>query len=259
MSTISHKPVLPKQIDLGMIEQTIAHKHPRSHHEVVKMRDVYKKFKVGGAEVPVLKHITVTFYSGEFVMIFGPSGCGKSTFLHTMLGLEEPNSGKVFLRDADLYSMSHDDRATFRHQKIGMIFQQSNWIKSLSVVENVAYPLMLSGASHKEAGELALERLHEVGMDMHARQRPTELSGGQQQKVALARALVTNPWIIVADEPTGNLDTRSGYEVVHMLAWLNRVKRRMIVMVTHDNRFLNIATRRIHMTDGAIISDEHDH
>ena len=256
---ISHKPVLPEQIDLGTIEKTLAHKHARSHHEVVKVRNVYKKFKIGEDEVPVLKHLDVTFYSGEFVMIFGPSGCGKSTFLHTVLGLEEPTSGKVFLRDIDLYSLPTDDRATFRHEKIGMIFQQSNWIKSLNVVDNVAYPLMLSGVKYADARGLALERLHEVGMEMHAKQKPTELSGGQQQKVALARALVTNPWIIVADEPTGNLDTTSGYEVVHMLAWLNRVKRRMIIMVTHDNRFLNIATRRVHMTDGKIVNDEHDH
>lgn len=259
MTHISHKPILPEQIDLKQIERTLAKKHVRSHHEVVKVRDVCKEFKIGDEQVQVLKHIDVTFYSGEFVMIFGPSGCGKSTFLHTILGLESPTSGNVFLRDTDLYSLSTDDRATFRHEKIGMIFQQSNWIKSLSVVDNVAYPLMLSDVPYTDAKSLAYERLHEVGMEEHARQKPTELSGGQQQKVALARALITNPWIIVADEPTGNLDTVSGYEVVHMLAWLNRVKRRMIIMVTHDNRFLSIATRRVHMTDGKIISDEHDH
>jgi putative ABC transport system ATP-binding protein len=117
---------------------------------------------------------------------------------------------------------------------------------------------MLSGVSYKEAVGVAMERLQEVNMAEHAKQRPTQLSGGQQQKIALARALVTDPWIIMADEPTGNLDTTSGYEVVHMLAWLNRVKHRMVIMVTHDNRFLSLATRRVRMSDGRVVSDEHD-
>lgn len=245
-------------IDITEIESKLPPKVERSHHEVVKIRKLKKSFAVGHTFVHILKDISATLYSGEFVMIYGPSGCGKSTLLHSILGLEPPTSGSIFLRGKDLYAMESEERTNFRREKIGMVFQQSNWIKSLSVLENVAYPLFLSGYKYIDAIKKAQETLQEVEMGSYAKQRPTELSGGQQQRIAMARAIITDPWILIADEPTGNLDTQASSDIMHLLALLNRKKRRMVVMVTHEINFLPIATRRIGMKDGAIIYDEHD-
>lgn len=245
-------------IDIAAIESKLTPKVRRSHHEVVKIRDVNKDFLVGHTKLHILKNISATLYSGEFVIIYGPSGCGKSTLLHSILGLEPPTTGHIFLRDHDLYSMTNDERTNFRREKIGMVFQQSNWIKSLTVLENVAYPLFLSGVEYPEALKKAQKMLIEVEMGEYAKQRPTELSGGQQQRIAMGRALMTDPWILIADEPTGNLDTQASADIMHLLATLNRVKRRMIIMVTHEMQFLPIATRRIGMKDGEVLYDEHD-
>jgi len=230
----------------------------RSHRVTIKVEHLWKSFKVGEQKITVLKDIDLTFYSGEFVIIFGPSGCGKSTLLHTMLGLEEPDKGRVFLRDKSIYQMDEDSRSIWRREKMGMVFQQSNWIKSLNVLENVAYPLYLTNSSEKSINDHALEALVTVGMEKFGNQLPTELSGGQQQKVALARALITDPGIIVADEPTGNLDSKSGKELINFLLMLNREKRKAIIMVTHDEAFLPIANRRIMMKDGRVVGDEHE-
>lgn len=249
---------LPIIIDIKKIEARLPAKKRRSHHEVVKLKGVEKSFVTGRSQTKVLKGIDLVLYSGEFVIVYGPSGCGKSTLLHTIIGLEPPNSGKVFLRGVDLYQLDSDQRAQLRRKKIGMVFQQSNWIKSLKVWENVAYPLWLEGMEDSLAKNKAIEVLQEVGMEQFFDYYPMELSGGQQQRVALARALITDPWIIVADEPTGNLDTQSGEEIIKILARLNREKRRMILMVTHEINFLPIATRRIGIKDGEVVKDEHD-
>lgn len=249
---------LPTIIDIQKIQSELPAKKRRSHHEVVKLKGVTKSFKTGRIETKVLKGIDLILYSGEFVIIYGPSGCGKSTLLHTIIGLEPPNSGKVFLRGIDLYQLDSDERAEVRRKKIGMVFQQSNWIKSLRVWENVAYPLWLEGKDDELVKDRVREVLKEVEMEEFFDYHPMELSGGQQQRVALARALITDPWIIVADEPTGNLDTQSGEEIIKILAKLNREKRRMILMVTHEINFLPIATRRIGIKDGEVVKDEHD-
>lgn len=249
---------LPIIIDIKKIEARLPAKKRRSHHEVVKLKGVEKSFVTGRSQTKVLKGIDLVLYSGEFIIVYGPSGCGKSTLLHTIIGLEPPNSGKVFLRGVDLYQLDSDQRAQIRRKKIGMVFQQSNWIKSLKVWENVAYPLWLEGMEDSLAKKKAIEVLQEVGMEQFFDYHPMELSGGQQQRVALARALITDPWIIVADEPTGNLDTQSGEEIIKILARLNREKRRMILMVTHEINFLPIATRRIGIKDGEVVKDEHD-
>lgn len=251
-------PAAKVAIDIEAIESELPPKQNRSHHIVVKVENVYKSFDLGKQRIKVLKDIDLNLYSGEFVIIYGPSGCGKSTFLHTILGLEPPDRGKVLLRDEHLYHMDHDSRTNFRRKKIGMVFQQSNWVKSMSVLGNVTYPLWLDGWQEDEAKHKALEMLAEVEMADYADYHPNELSGGQQQRVSLARAMVTDPWIIMTDEPTGNLDSQSGTEVMKMLTELNRKDRRMIIMVTHDIGFLPLATRRIAMKDGQIIADEHD-
>jgi len=257
MSKTTKKSVL-KFIDIAAIEDKLPQKRPRSHHVLVKAEKLVKSFDIGGKPQRILKDIDLSLYSGEFVVVYGPSGCGKSTFLHTVLGLEKPTRGKVFLRGQDIYKMDNDERTNFRRQKIGMVFQQANWIKSLSVWENVAYPLLISGFGDVEAKARAFEVLKDVGIMEMANKKPAELSGGQQQRVALARALSTDPWIIMADEPTGNLDTASSAEIITLLAKLNRVQHRTIIMVTHDMNFLQLATRRIAMTDGRVVADDHD-
>jgi len=249
-------PVAP--IDIKKIEEKLPNKKTRSHHIAVKSKGLYKSFKLGKRRIPVLKDINLNLYSGEFVIVYGPSGCGKSTFLHTILGLEAPTRGEIFLRRHNLYEMDNDKRTNFRREKIGMVFQQSNWIKSLNVWENVAYPLWLSGYTKEKSKQRALEVLEELEMGTYAYNQPTELSGGEQQRVSLARALSTNPWIIMADEPTGNLDTTSSEEIILLLARLNREKRRMILMVTHELSFLPIATRRVGIKDGEVVYDEKD-
>lgn len=222
------------------------------------MKGIWKSFDIGGRSYPVLKGINLNFYSGEFAIIFGPSGCGKSTLLHVMLGLEEPDRGRVYLRGKSIYNMDDDNRTQWRRKKVGMVFQQSNWIRSLNVWENVAYPLFLTRMKKKMAEEKAKELLKTVGLEKAFYQHPTELSGGEQQKAALARALATNPGIIVCDEPTGNLDSKSSRELINLLKYLHQKKRKIIIMVTHERNFLSVGNRLLAMKDGKIISDRHD-
>jgi putative ABC transport system ATP-binding protein len=245
-------------VDIAALESRLPSKHKRSHKAILKVRGVNKSFKIGDREIPILKNIELTIYAGEFAIIYGPSGCGKSTLLHTMLGLEAPSSGTVSLREHEIYSMSSDERTNWRREKVGMVFQQANWIKAYNVWENVAYPLYLSGMPMDEAKVKAQEVLTEVGLSEWVDHRPTELSGGQQQRVALARALATDPWILIADEPTGNLDSLAGTELLELLVKLNREKHRTIIMVTHDMAFLPLANRRILIKDGMIVGDERD-
>lgn len=245
-------------VDVVALERKLPPKHKRSHKAILKVRGLNKSFKIGDHSISILKKINLTFYAGEFAIIYGPSGCGKSTLLHSMLGLEAPTSGSVSLRDQEIYAMSSDERTNWRREKVGMVFQQANWIKAFNVWENVAYPLYLSGISMEKAKERAREVLTEVGLSEWMDHRPTELSGGQQQRVALARALSTDPWILIADEPTGNLDSLAGTELLELLTRLNREKHRMIIMVTHDMGFLPLANRRIMIKDGQVVGDERD-
>ncbi|MCA9369455.1 ABC transporter ATP-binding protein [Candidatus Woesebacteria bacterium] len=251
---------LPTQtLDIDKIEAGLPKKKSRSHHIVVKVDKLHKKFSNGKLTTHILKDISFNLYSGEFVIISGPSGSGKSTLLHSILGLEEPTAGKVFIRNTDIYNdLNEHDRTLYRREKIGMVFQQSNWIKSLNVLENVSYPLWLSGFTESAAKKRALEILEKVELANWAYNNPNELSGGQQQRVSLARALSSDPGIIIADEPTGNLDTQSSADIMSLLALLNREERRMIVMVTHDLQLMPIASRRIVLMDGAIVYDQHD-
>ncbi|HNS94885.1 MAG TPA: ABC transporter ATP-binding protein [Candidatus Woesebacteria bacterium] len=256
-----HKPTdaeIQIGVDVGSIEQHASPKKHRSHHVVVSVEGVSKRYQTDGGGVQALSDVTLHLYSGEFAMIYGPSGCGKSTLLHTILGLEEPNAGAVSIRDKHIYEMSVDDRSKLRRQYFGMVFQQSNWIKAFRVWENVGYPLFLEGRPHHEVKKHVLGLLERLGIAEFAYRKPMQLSGGQQQKVALARALATNPRIIVADEPTGNLDSVSGKEMIELLVKLNREEHRMILMVTHDLSLLPLATRRVGLKDGHIIFDDHD-
>jgi len=233
-------------------------KKGRSHKVIIKTENLWKSFLLGSRRNMILKGIDLCFYTGEFVIIFGPSGCGKSTLLHTILGLERPDKGRVFLRERSLYKLGEDEKLDWRREKIGIVFQQSNWVKSLNVLENVCYPLYLSFMPDAEIERKGREILELVGMSKVQKQNPSELSGGEQQKIALARALITDPGIIMADEPTGNLDSKSSGELIKLLARLNREERKAILMVTHDASFLPVANRRVFMKDGKVVKDEHD-
>lgn len=222
---------------------------------VLSVKNVAKDFMVGDQVLPILKGVSLEVNMGDFVVIFGPSGCGKSTLLHIMLGLEIPTSGEVLFFNTNIYQLDgEDERSTFRKKHIGMIYQQPNWIKSMNVSENVAFPLMLLGMEKEMALTKAREILQTVKLEEWANYIPTELSGGQQQRVALVRALINNPEILIADEPTGNLDFNSGQQVMELLARLNQEEGKTVIMVTHDLEYLKYAKRAIQMLDGVVVN-----
>lgn len=219
---------------------------------LIKIENLRKSFPVADGVVEILKGINIEVKKGEFIVIFGPSGCGKSTLLHCLLGLEAPTSGKVTMEDKDFYSMTEDERALYRRHKVGMIYQQPLWIGSLKVYENLSFPLNLVDMAENEIKEKADKALELVGMTKWAHYAPSELSGGQQQKISLARALMIDPVLIVADEPTGNLDTVSGNDLLNTFVQLVE-KGKTIIMVTHDLEYLKYATKIFHIVDGEVV------
>ena len=232
-----------------MIDQIVG------HETIIDINGVYKDFHVGKNTINALTDINLEVKATDFIVLFGPSGCGKSTLFNIILGLEPPTKGEVKIRDTHIYKLSDDERAKFRIKKIGMVYQMSNWIKSLNVVENVAFPLIAEGIKEKEAIVRAHKVLSEVGVAELAKQSPNELSGGQQQKVGTARALVSNPWIVLADEPTGNLDSKSGDEIMAVFRDLNQKGKRTIMMVTHNEKYWDYGNRRVELEDGRIAKD----
>lgn len=221
---------------------------------LVEVKEITKTFVVGGQEIPVLRGITFSIEQGDFCILVGPSGCGKSTLLHTILGLEQPTSGEVIFLGENIYHNTDEDyRSNFRKKHIGMIYQQPNWIKSMNVVENVAFPLILLGMEKDQASKRALDLLTEVNLASWANYMPTELSGGQQQRIALARGLANNPEIIIADEPTGNLDFQAGQNVMQLLSDLNLKQGKTVIMVTHDLEYLRYARKAVRLLDGKVL------
>lgn len=226
---------------------------------IIQAKNLSKTFEVKSSKVSVLKDITATIWQGEFVVITGPSGCGKSTLLHILLGLEPPTLGNVTFFGQDLYiNLDEDDRTELRKKNVGMIYQQPNWIKALTVLENVMFALRINGETDEVARKKSQETLAMVGMLDWQDYMPTELSSGQQQKIALARAVITNPKVIIADEPTGNLDFKSGEELMQLLKKLND-NGKTIVMVTHDLEYLTFASRSLIMFDGKIVEEANTH
>ncbi len=216
--------------------------------------DIKKVFPVEDMEVEALKGISVKVGKGDFAIIFGPSGCGKSTLLHTLLGLEIPTSGSVYIDGKDIYLMNEDERALHRRRTIGMIYQQPLWVGSLNVIENIKFPLHLLNMPDEEIEKKAYETLSLVGLSNWALHAPSQLSSGQQQKISLARSLMTDPQLIVADEPTGNLDTVSGQDLMNTFISLIE-KGKSIIMVTHDLEYLKYGTKIIHMIDGLVVEE----
>ena len=224
-----------------------------SNH-LIEVKNVYKIYNPGENEVRALDGISVTIDHGEFVAIVGHSGSGKSTFMNMLGCLDTPTSGDYYLDGVNVAGMTDDELSDIRNKQIGFIFQGFNLIPSLTAQENVELPLVYRGMPAEQRRQLAEEALTRVGMEHRMSHRPSELSGGQQQRVAIARALAARPPIIMADEPTGNLDTRSGEEVMKILHELN-VEGRTIVLITHDNDIARQATRAIRIIDGKVVSD----
>ena len=224
-----------------------------SNH-LIEVKNVYKIYNPGENEVRALDGISVTIDHGEFVAIVGHSGSGKSTFMNMLGCLDTPTSGDYYLDGVNVAGMTDDELSDIRNKQIGFIFQGFNLIPSLTAQENVELPLVYRGMPAEQRRQLAVEALTRVGMEHRMSHRPRELSGGQQQRVAIARAIAARPPIIMADEPTGNLDTRSGEDVMKILHELNE-EGRTIVLITHDNDIARQATRAIRIIDGKVVSD----
>ena len=204
----------------------------------------------------VLKNVSVKVHDGEFIIVFGPSGSGKSTFLNLLAGLELPTAGRILLREHNMADFSSEELAHYHRTKIGMVFQNFNLIKSLNVWENVALPQTSKGIRYNERRRHAFELLALLGLSGLENRHPNELSGGQQQRVAIARALVNNPYLLLIDEPTGNLDTNSADEVMQIINDLHAQASHTLVLVTHNPNYLHYATRVFYMKDGKIVKEE---
>lgn len=219
--------------------------------EVIRAEGLEKIYTIGDEEVRAVDNLDITIRKGEFVSILGPSGSGKSTLLHMLSLLDNPTRGKVFVLGKDSGKMSGDEQTAFRRKKMGFIFQQFNLISNLNVYENVAVPLMLDEVEEHERRERVIPLLERVGLLNRLANYPNQISGGQMQRVAIARALILDPDIIFADEPTGNLDSRSGTEVISMLKEMHRGGK-TIIMITHDRNIAKSAQRIIYIKDGKV-------
>lgn len=211
-----------------------------------------KSFVLKSGPVEVLHNINFHVPNNSFTIVFGPSGSGKTTLLNVISGLEPPTSGVVEIDEQDVYKLNSDQRAHFRAQTMGIVHQVNYWIKSLSVVENVAMPLYLIGDDKSSALDKAMENLKLVGMESFAHYQPSLLSGGQQQRVSMARALVASPKLILADEPTGNLDSKNGQMIMDLLSKFQKDLKRTIVLVTHNIEYLPLSDVQLYIVDGKL-------
>ena len=223
---------------------------------LIELRDVYKIYSEGlESEVRALDGVSLTIDRGEFVAVVGQSGCGKSTLMNVLGCLDIPTRGTYLLDGTDVQELSDGQLSRIRNQEIGFIFQQYNLIQTLTVQENVELPLIYRGIDPIDRKELALEALNRVGLADRRKHYPTQMSGGQQQRVAIARAISTHPPVIMADEPTGALDSRTGQQVLQFLRQLNR-EGSTIILITHDNGIAATAPRMVRLSDGKVISDQ---
>lgn len=218
----------------------------------IRAEELHKHYSVGGVTVKALDGVSLDIEDGEYVTIVGTSGSGKSTLMNILGCLDTPTSGKYFLDEREVGSLSDSELSEIRSRRIGFIFQSFNLIPSLTALENVELPLLYRKIPKKKRGDTALAALESVGLSDRALHRPTELSGGQQQRVAIARAIAADPQMILADEPCGNLDSRSGAEVLDILAKLNR-NGKTIVMITHNEDTAKKAQRLVRISDGRLI------
>lgn len=222
---------------------------------VVKVEDLKKTYLLGKVEVPALRGLSFEVHRGEFVSVIGPSGCGKSTLLHLVGCLDHPTSGSVYLDETNVSTLGDNQLAEIRNKKIGFVFQTFNLLPRMSAIENVELPLIYGIFSPRQMREKARQMLAKVNLEHRAGHRPPELSGGERQRVAIARALVVDPSIILADEPTGNLDSKSSEEIMAIFQRLNN-EGATIIMVTHEHDIAQCTKRTIHLKDGQVLSDE---
>ncbi|MEM2756398.1 MAG: ABC transporter ATP-binding protein, partial [Candidatus Bathyarchaeia archaeon] len=221
------------------------------------LRDITKIYEVGDNKILALSDINLEVKKGDFLAIVGPSGSGKSTLLYTIGGLLTPTEGDVVINGTSIYRLTSKERARFRRENIGFIFQTFELIPYLTALENVMLPLFLTSAPSSEQQERAREALDKVGLSKKAFHKPTELSVGEQQRVAIARGIVNNPAILLADEPTGNLDQKTGSEIMQILCELHERDELTLITVTHDFRVAKLADRVVEIVDGRIISDRY--
>jgi putative ABC transport system ATP-binding protein len=221
----------------------------------IRISNLTKHFLMGGTTVHALDGVNLDIPQKSFTVVMGPSGSGKSTLLYLLGGLDRPTSGQITVNGQQIDEMDENKLAIFRRQTVGFIFQSFNLIQSMSAEENVSFPMQFAGVAPKERLRRSKELLEQVGMADRSRHRPGELSGGQQQRVAAARALVNNPNLILADEPTGNLDTASGIGIMQLLSDLHQSGRTVLV-VTHDARMVRFATHKVFLLDGKVVSEE---
>ena len=221
---------------------------------IVKLEEVTKTYRLGLVTVEALRGLTLSFEEGDYISIMGPSGCGKSTLLNLLGCLDRPTSGRYYLGNDDVSQMEDNALSRVRGRRLGFVFQSYNLIQQLTVLENIEVPLYYQGRPENECRALSREIAIRVGLENRLEHKPFELSGGQQQRVAIARALVNDPLVILADEPTGNLDSTSGAEILRLFDDLNS-QGKTLVMVTHDNNVSGRARRTIRLRDGRIESD----
>jgi putative ABC transport system ATP-binding protein len=221
-------------------------------NDLVVTEDLWKTYKIGEIEYPALRGLDVTFQGGEFVAVVGPSGSGKSTLLHIVGGLDKPTSGRVIVEGSDLSKLGSDELAEYRNRKIGFVFQFFNLIPYLTAIENVGLSMAIAGIDSKTRREKSLEFLEMFGLGDKASKKPTELSGGEQQRVAIARALVNDPNLILADEPTGNVDSESAKVVVDAFRKLVGDKDVSVIMVTHNLELAKYCDRIVTLKDGRL-------
>jgi putative ABC transport system ATP-binding protein len=223
---------------------------------VIRVKNLYKIYRVGDIKVRALDGLDFDIYKGEFVAIVGASGSGKSTLLNMLAGLEKPTKGEIEIGRVHIEKMTERQLVSFRREKVGFIFQAYNLLNTMNALENVALPLSFRGVTRRQRLKEARKYMDLVGVGGQARHMPNQMSGGQQQRVGIARALVVNPQIIFADEPTGNLDSKTTMEVLRLMQKIVREQDQTLVMVTHDNNLASYADRRIRIMDGRIVGIE---
>jgi putative ABC transport system ATP-binding protein len=223
---------------------------------LIEAKEITKIYRIGEIQVKALREVFVTIEKGEFVAVMGPSGSGKSTFMNILGCLDKPTSGEYLLENIHIGALGRDELAAIRNKKIGFVFQGFNLLPRTSAIENVELPLLYDGIPARERKEKALAALKNVGLEGRGDHHPNQLSGGQQQRVAIARALVNNAPLILADEPTGNLDSKTSAEIMELFTKLNTQSDITIILVTHENDIAAYSRRTIKFLDGSIISDE---
>jgi len=221
---------------------------------LIKIENLTKNYSIGEMEIPALQDINLQIDTNEYVSIMGPSGSGKSTLMNILGCLDTPTSGHYYFKQTDVSSLDDDALSAMRNKEIGFIFQNFNLLPRLNALQNVELPLIYAGVSNSERKERVLNSLERVGLSNRIEHKPSELSGGQRQRVAIARALVTNPGILLADEPTGALDSKTGAEIMQLFQDLYQ-EGNTIILITHEQEIANYANRNIHIKDGKIYSD----